>query len=223
VIQNLEIMKHCEMLGLKNSSNLILGFPGSDEHDVAETLHALDFAMLFQPLKPVWFWLGLESPIWRNYQEFNIKSITNHPGYGVFFPKDMIRNLIFIIQAYRGDATRQRKLWRPVEKRINQWFKQYADMHKDALNTPILSFQDGGTFLIIRQRKYRAKSETHRLTGLSREIYLFCQTNRSIKRIHMEFPGLSAEKINPFLRMMIDKRLMYNENNRYLSLAVRHI
>mgnify|MGYP000427498321 CR=1 FL=1 len=34
--QNLEIMKHCEMLGLKNSSNLIVGFPGSDAKDVAE-------------------------------------------------------------------------------------------------------------------------------------------------------------------------------------------
>jgi hypothetical protein len=220
VIQNLEIMKHCEMLGLKNSSNLILGFPGSDAHDVAETMHALDAAIPFQPLKPVRFWLGLESPVWRNYLEFNIKSIANHPGYGVLFPADTIRNLTFIIQAYRGDVTRQRKQWRPVEKKIKQWSKQYAEMHKKALTTPILSFQDGGTFLIIRQRKHRSESETHRLIGLSREVYLFCQTNRSLKRIHMEFPGLSAERIIPFLRMMIDKRLMYNENNRYLSLAI---
>jgi len=220
VIQNLEIMKHCEMLGLKNSSNLILGFPGSDEQDVSETMRTLDFAILFQPLKPVRFWLGLESPVWRNYREFNIKSIANHPGYGFLFPTDMIRNLIFIIQAYRGDVTRQQKLWRSAEKRISQWSKQYADMHREALKTPILSFQDGGTFLIIRQRKYRSESETHRLIGLSREIYLFCQTNRSLKHIYMKFPGLSAEKINPFLWMMVDKRLMYNENNRYLSLAI---
>jgi ribosomal peptide maturation radical SAM protein 1 len=220
VIQNLEIMKHCEMLGLKNRSNLIIGFPGSDEHDVDETMHALDYAMLFQPLKPVRFWLGLESPIWRNYREFKIKSIANHPGYGVLFPTDMIRNLIFIIQAYRGDVNRQQKLWRPVEKRISQWFKQYADMHKDVLSTPILSFMDGGTFLIIRQRKYRAKSETHRLSGLSREIYLFCLTNRSLKRILLKFPGLTAQKLLPFLRMMRDKRLMYREDDRFLSLAV---
>ena len=220
VIHNLEIMKHCEILGLKNSSNLILGFPGSDADDVTETMQALDFAMLFQPLKPVWFWLGLESPVWRNYREFNIKSINNHPGYGVLFPEDRIRNLLFIIQTYKGDVTRQRKLWRPVEKRIGQWSKQYAEMHHKALSKPILSFQDGGTFLIIRQRKQKADSETHRLTGLSRDMYLFCQTNRSLKRIHLEFPGLSVEKILPFLRMMVDKHLMFNENNRYLSLAI---
>ena len=220
MIQNLEIMKHCEMLGLKNRSNLILGFPGSDEHDVAETMHALDFAMLFRPLKPVWFWLGLESPVWRNYREFNIKSTANHPGYGVLFPKDKIGNLLFIIQAYKGDVTRQRKLWRPVEKRISQWSKQYAELHCKALSKPILSFLDGGTFLIIRQRKHRDDIETHRLTGLSRDMYLFCLTNRSLKHIHLEFPGLTAEKTLPFLRMMVDKHLMYNENNRYLSLAI---
>lgn len=219
VIQNLEIMKHCDMLGIENSSNLILGFPGSDENDVAETLEALEFAMLFQPLKPVHFWLGLESPVWRNYQKFNIKSIGNHPGYGVLFPKELVRNLTFIIQSYRGDRTWQRKAWRPVEKKVAQWHKLYAGMHAKPFSRPILSFQDGGTFLIIRQRQYKAEKESHRLTSRSREIYLFCQTNRSIKRILATFDGLSQEKLIPFLTMMVDKHLMFKENDRYLSLA----
>jgi hypothetical protein len=219
VIQNLEIMKNCETLGLKNSSNLIIGFPGSDVNDVAETMHALDFTLPFQPLKPVRFWLGLDSPVWRNYQDYNIKSKANHPGYGVFFPKEMIGHLKFIIQTYKGDVTRQRKLWQPVKKKIEEWQKQYADLHREPLSNPILSFQDGGTFLIIRQRKYRADTETHRLAGLSRDIYLFCQTNRSLKRILAAFPGLTSEKAKPFLDMMVDKYLMYTENDRYLSLA----
>ena len=37
-IQNLEIMKNCEALGIENISNLILHFPGSDGRDVALTL-----------------------------------------------------------------------------------------------------------------------------------------------------------------------------------------
>ena len=219
VIQNLEIMKHCEMLGLKNSSNLILGFPGSDADDVAKTLEALEFAMPFQPLKPVRFWLGLESPVWKDYRKFNIKSIFNHPGYGILFPEETIRKLLFIIQSYRGDVTWQKKAWQPVERKIIQWHKMYADMHTNAFSRPILSYQDGGTFLIIRQRKHRAASETHRLTGLSREIYLFCQTNCSTERILAAFPDLTTEKVMPFLRMMNDKQLMFKENDRYLSLA----
>lgn len=223
VIQNLEIMKHCEMLGLKNSSNLMLGFPGSDENDVNETLAALDFALPFQPLKPVRFWLGLESPVWKNYREFNIASIRNHPGYGVLFPKSITDHLTFIIQAYRGDIIRQRKAWKPVENKINRWRKVYAKMHAQAFSAPILSYQDGGTFLIIRQRHHRAAGETHRLTGLSREIYLFCQTHQPVKKILNAFPNLTRETLLPFLRMMNDKRLMFKENDRYLSLAIPEI
>jgi len=57
-IQNIEIMKHCEMTGITNSSNLILYFPGSDQEDVIETLRNLDFVLPFRPLKIVHFWLG---------------------------------------------------------------------------------------------------------------------------------------------------------------------
>lgn len=219
VIQNLEIMKHCETLGLKNVSNLILRFPGSDDKDVSETLQTLKFVMPFQPLKPVRFWLGLESPVWRNHRKFNIKAVYNHPGYRVLFPETVVKHLEFIIQTYRGDLTRQRKAWRPVEKKINQWNRTYTQMHSAAFSRPILNFQDGGTFLIINQRRHAADTATHRLTGLSREIYLFCQTHCSINRILSAFPSLTEDKLMPFLRMMTAKRLMYTENDRYLSLA----
>jgi len=61
---------------------------------------------------------------------------------------------------------------------------------------------------------------THRLNGTSREIYLFCETQRTLSSISSRFSGLGEEKILPFLRMMVDKKLMFNEKDRYLSLAV---
>jgi hypothetical protein len=61
---------------------------------------------------------------------------------------------------------------------------------------------------------------THRLTGTSRKIYLFCEKNRSVRQILAHTPGFGEEKVLPFLRMLVDKRLMFQEGNRYLSLAV---
>ncbi len=63
-IQNLEIMKNCEALGIENISNLILYFPGSDERDVALTLQSIEFALPYRPLKTADFWLGRGSPVW---------------------------------------------------------------------------------------------------------------------------------------------------------------
>jgi hypothetical protein len=55
--------------------------------------------------------------------------------------------------------------------------------------------------------------------GASREIYLFCQQHRPIKAIFSAFPDIPGDTIVKFLSMMVDKKLMFAEKNKYLSLA----
>jgi len=74
--------------------------------------------------------------------------------------------------------------------------------------------------MIIRERRLDSHDMTHSLKGTSRKIYLFCQAQRSFSEILARFPGFGEEKVAPFLRMMVKKRLMFNEGERYLSLAV---
>ncbi|MGA1865824.1 MAG: RiPP maturation radical SAM C-methyltransferase [bacterium] len=219
-IQNLEIMKHCEELGIVNASNLILNFPGSDLLDVEETLRNLEFAMPFRPLRFVHFWLGLGSPVWQDPRAFGIKTVSNHPNYAAMFPPHIFNSMNFMIQAYRGELGFQKKIWQPIKKKVKVWEREYTELHKDPLSTPILSFRDGRDFLIIRQKRVGAKSSTHRLVGTSRAIYLFCQRHRSLKRILAHFPKITEDSIVPFLRMMVDKKLMFEENGRFLSMAI---
>jgi ribosomal peptide maturation radical SAM protein 1 len=219
-IQNLEIMKHCEELGITNVSNLILQFPGSDKQDVEETLRNLEFASSFRPLRFVHFWLGLGSPVWQDPKAFGLQAVFNHPSYATIFPPAIFGLMRFMIQAYRGDLGYQRKLWQPVKKRVRAWKKAYAEIHKSPTSVPILSFRDGRDFLIIRQKRLHAEPLTHRLVGTSRAIYLFCQTHSSLVSILDRFPELTEDKALSFLKMMVDKKLMFEENRRYLSLAV---
>ncbi len=219
-IQNLETMKHCEDLGIGSVSNLILHFPGSDLHDVEETLRNLEFALPFRPLRFVHFWLGLGSPVWQNPRAFGLRAVFNHANYAAIFPPDIFSSIRFMIQAYRGDLGHQRRLWQPVKKKVRAWKKQYAELHKGPSRVPILSFRDGRDFLIIRQKRFKGEPLTHRLVGTSRTIYLFCQKHRSLKSILTHFPRIAEDRIVPFLRMMIDKKLMFEENGKYLSLAV---
>ncbi|MFC1857303.1 RiPP maturation radical SAM C-methyltransferase [Thermodesulfobacteriota bacterium] len=218
-IQNLEIMKNCEELGIANASNLLLCFPGSDELDVAETIRTLEFAMPFRPLRFVHFWLGFGSPVFENPCAFGIQARYNHPNYFSLFPARIARSMRFMIQAYRGDLTFQRKIWQPVKNKVRAWEKTYAELRKGS--TPILTFRDGREFLIIRQLRMNADPLTHRLTGSSRAIYLYCRRHRSLQRILNTFPGIPGDQIVRFLNMMVDKRLMFEEKGRYLSLAIR--
>jgi ribosomal peptide maturation radical SAM protein 1 len=219
-IQNLEIMKHCEALGIENHANLICGFPGSDDQDVAETLATLDFALPFRPPKTVYFWLGTDSPVWRHPERFGIRRVANHPRYRALFPPETLRRITLSIQGYRGDQGRQRTRWRPVEEKVRGWAAAYAALHRAPASPPILAYRDGGDFLIIHQRRPGADSQTHRLTQTSRAIYLFCGQSRTLAAITGRFGAPGKSKITDFLNMMVVKRLMFAEGGRYLSLAV---
>jgi len=219
-IQNIEIMKHCEMLGIQNSANLIVHFPGSDEDDVAETLQNLEFTYFFRPLRMVHFWLGLGSPVWQNPKAYGINAVFNHGNYAGIFPREVVESIRFAIQAYRGDLGYQKKLWRPVKTKLNTWKNVYEKLHQGPTHEHILSFRDGRSFMVIRQRRLESEPLTHRLEGTSRAIYLFCQKHRRTKRIIDRFFSIPSDRIETFLKMMVDKKLMFKENDQYLSLAV---
>ena len=78
----------------------------------------------------------------------------------------------------------------------------YDDLHRRAVAEPILSYGDGGDFMIIRERRLRGDTASHRLEGSSRQIYLFCNHHRSLRRITANFPSIPADKIVSFLQMM---------------------
>ena len=219
-IDNLSLMKHCLANGIDNVSNLMLHFPSSDAADVAETLAALEFVDTFPPLKPISFWLGLESPVYRFRDRFHIQAAYNHPNLKKLFPAAVAGQLRFMIQGYRGDRQHQRRLWRPVRQKVRRWQAAYARLQRQTRGRPALSFRDGGDFLMIDQHREGQPVERHRLNGTSAAIYRFCDTPRSIDELAGAFATHSRGAIRTFLTTMVAKRLMFAEDEHFLSLAV---
>ncbi len=87
---------------------------------------------------------------------------------------------------------------------------------------PALQYRDGGTFLIIRQEYPTGLPLQHRLKGLSRRIYIFCHTPKTMNDILQNFKGLKEESLVAFITELCRKRLMFRENDRVLSLAVHY-
>jgi ribosomal peptide maturation radical SAM protein 1 len=218
-IQNLEIMKRCEQLGIVNLANLILDFPSSDAEDVRETLQAIEFARTYRPPKPVAFWLGLGSPVWSDPGAYGLSRIGNHPNWAHLFPAGIVRRLPFVVQSGRGDGLR-RRLWRPVREALRAWTRSYDELQRGPQLEPIFSCRDGGEFLILRERRRSGDAATHRLEGTSRAIYLYCDHHRPLRRILARFPSVPADRITAFLRNMVAQRLMFEEREQFLSLAV---
>jgi hypothetical protein len=219
-LDNLEMMRHCEALGLDHGGNLMLHFPGSTSGDVQETLHVMEFAALFRPLRQVGFWLGLESPVYSNPERFGIRLLGNDSRWNSLFPAEMTRRMRFMIQGFAGNRSQQRQLWQPVAARLRTWAKDYHRLMRGPNPAPVLGYQDGGDFLLLTRRVSPGVATTHRLPRLSRDLYLYCRTARCREEIQGRFPALAADKLDAFLRMMQDKRLMFSESQRFLSLAI---
>jgi hypothetical protein len=223
VMDNIEMMRHCEALGIPHGGNLLLRFPGSDEDDVAQTLANLRRVWVFRPLQAVHFWLGLHSPVHDHPTTYNITPTGNHRHWKTLLGKRLAGQLQLLIQGYRGQQRNQQRLWAPVASALKTWQRSYSALSTEGSGrnrSPILSYQDGGDFLILSERKIGGDHLTHRLPSASRRLYLYCRTSRSRVQLQTAFAGISSDRLDGFLAMMVDKGLMFEENTRYLSLAV---
>ena len=219
VIENLAIMKHCAENDIQLDGNLIVEFPGSTDAEVLDTMVNLDYALPYNPLEAATFFLGTGSPVETAPADFGIRSVTNHRNANKLLPKEILTNVKLVVRDYRGDRGKQRKLWQPVRRKIKQW--QDFHRHRKDASLPPLSYRDGGSFLIIRQERVNGSPLLHRLQGTSRKLYLFCSTIKDLDDILQEFNVLKEKTILHFFDDLCKKHLLFQENRKYLALAIR--
>ncbi len=217
-IENIAVMKHSAACSIRLEGNLILEFPGSSEEEVQETLTALDVVLPFTPLSPAVFFLGHGSPVYEKPERFGIKTLIPHRKNRLLFPPELLAGLEMLSIDYRGDRRRQRLLWRQVAKKISRWQQFHEQRPKNS--GPPLSYRDGGSFLIIRQERPDGPPLQHRLKGLSRQIYLFCERIRTKTELRVRFSALSPLALDGFLAELAGKHLLFQENEQIIALAI---
>jgi len=219
VLENFATMKYCAENDITLNGNLITEFPGTTEDEIEATLINLDYALPFAPLAPAKFFVGKGSPIEKDPGHYGINTVTRHNNSRLF-PENIASQLDMLIKDYRGDKTIQKRQWRPVRHKIRQWREFHAG--RDNPSIPALSYRDGGTFLIIRQERLHEAPLLHRLRGTSRQLYLFCTVIRTLEEITTNFSRLTEQAILSFFHDLDTKRLLYQENNSFLALAIRN-
>jgi ribosomal peptide maturation radical SAM protein 1 len=219
VMGNLAVMKDAMVNGVVLDGNLIVEFPGSSRDEVDETLENLDFAFPFHPLTTAAFFLGHGSPVDDAPKNYGICARTVHHHAARLFPDEIGSELMLLIKGFRGDRTGQRKLWAPVAAKVKKW----QDYHRSRARTEklLLSYRDGGDFLIIRQELPDSRVLHHRLRGISRQIYLACEEISDLPALAGIFPSFTRQQIEKFLDDLVAKRLVFRDQDRFLALAVR--
>lgn len=218
LLENIAAMKYAAESGMQLEGNLIMEFPGSTEKEVQETLATLEAVLPFAPLQAAGFFLGYGSPVYENPDQFGVKTIIPHPGNRDLFPEKVIHRLEMLINSYRGDRGRQKKLWQPVRDKIESWH----DFHCQRQSAqPPLSYRDGNSFLIIRQERPGQPVYHHRLKGQSRALYTACRQPITKKKLLLAFSRIKEEQLVDFLEDLVAKHLMVKHDDTYLALAFR--
>lgn len=218
VLDNLVLIKRCYEAGIALEANLILEFPSSTKEEVDETLQILDYLLPFPPLALATFFLGYGSPIAKEPKAFAMDAVLRNPKYRSLFPTALYKRLDLPLLSFRGDRGKQKRLWQPVRDKIKDWERFHQ--HHGGGKTPPLSYRDGGTFLVIKQKRANGPALRHRLKGLSRKIYLACASVVSMEELLVAFPQVDQSSLQGFLQQLAKKRLIYREKDRVLALAI---
>jgi len=220
VMENLALMKESLALGIRLDGNLITGFPGSTEAEVAETLANLEFVLPFTPLAAATFFLGHGSEVAEKPKDYGIRAVVQHPHNRKLFPPQILSGLTLLLNDYRGDRAHQLRLWQPVVKKIRDWQQFHEARRTPAHLVPPLSYRDAGNLLLIRQELPGQATLHHRLRGTSRAIYLACGSMVEFAELSRLFPKLGPAQLTTFLEELTAKRLLFAQGTRYLALAV---
>ncbi|MEA3546771.1 MAG: RiPP maturation radical SAM C-methyltransferase [Thermodesulfobacteriota bacterium] len=220
VIDNLAVMKSAVANRIELDGNLIIEFPESSPEEVEETLGNLDFALPFRPLTTASFFLGHGSPVDLQPRHFGILAKLHHPQNKKLFPEKILKDLVLLIKEYRGDRSVQRRRWAPVARKVKKW-REFHRHGKSLFENPLLSYRDGGDFIVIRQELPGQRVLHHRLRGLSRKIYLACEEICKIENLSGQFPTISEAALGNFLDDLVQKKVMFCQDEKCLALAVQ--
>jgi hypothetical protein len=212
VLQNLQAMRTCQELGITNIANLILDFPGCTAEEVTQTRDCiLRYAIAYEPCGESTYHLGMGSTLDTLRGEFGITNLRNDDAAKTSLPEGVFRRLKLFDLTFDHVAPVS---WDPVREACETWRRKYQEAGR-----PLLSYQDGGSFLRIEDRRVDHNIVT--LAGAHRAVYLACMEAKSRDQTVRHLGGqLSAADVEALLGELVEAGLTYTEGGRYLSLAV---
>lgn len=218
-LQNLQTLKWFSEPGIEVKWNLLYGFPGENSKDYAALAELLpSLVHLAPPLAVGRVRLDRFSPYFEAPQQYGMANPRPNRAFRHVYPFDdaSLGRLAYYYEYdyadgrnpldYAGDALEAVQRWQELG---------------DTVTLRQLDRSDG--LLILTDTRPDAAAFQHRLLGVEREIYLFCDSGRKLEEIveHVSEEPLDEAHMRRLLDGWIADRLMVYLDGRYLSLALR--
>jgi radical SAM superfamily enzyme YgiQ (UPF0313 family) len=226
-LQNLQTLKWFSEAGIEVKWNLLYGFPGEDPADYATLAELLpSLYHLAPPLAVGRVRLDRFSPYFEEPARYGIVNPRPNRAFRYVYPfsDESLAELAYYYEYDYADGRDPLDYAAPALAAAETW--------RELNGTVTLRYWDRPDgVLIITDTRPCAAAFQHRLTGLERQIHLFCDTGRPLKDIRKLAAKDSARNPadarpdEPALRRILDQwlaeRLLVFLDGRYLSLAMR--
>lgn len=221
-LQNLQTLKWFSEPGIEVKWNLLYGFPGEDPADYATLARLLPLIYHLHP--PIAIGRVRMDRFAPYFEAPDAHGMVNPRPNNAFsytypFPAEVLARLTYYYEYDYADRRDPLDYVEPVLEAVEKWQRLHGSVTLRSWDRP-----DG--VLIVHDTRPCATAFQHRMSGLDRAVYLYCDTGRSLKKI-VEFASQNAngqpaepQRIVPLLNQWIADGLMVEIDGRYLSLAL---
>jgi ribosomal peptide maturation radical SAM protein 1 len=226
-IQNLQLLKWCYEFGIFPAWNLLYGFPGETAEDYQ------NFSRIFRAISHLCPPTGTSpviferfSPYFFDREKYSL-ALEASPFYKLLFPEELVDldKLAYYFNR-KGETEPNESLdyIRPSLAFIAQWQESWKQRKW------FCYYEKGPGFITIYDNRpltshSNAAGRRTTLRGLAAEVYLFCDESRSFTAIQEMVNNptgneMDREKTRTMLKQLVEAQMMFEEDGRYLSLAV---
>jgi len=219
-LQNIQLMRWCEEVGIECSWNILGGFP---EESPEEYERMAEIASLLVHLQPPiscgQIRLDRFSPFHTRSDHFGIRRLRPARGYFYVFPlgrREMFRLAYFFDFDY-GDGRDPDAYMKPIRDAVRRWY-----MARTATTPAKLDawFEDLDNVRITDSRDVNTPYEKD-LNGLPATLLFYCDSATTVEALSRRSDlDSSASQIESTLQHLCHDRLMLRDEGQYLSLPV---
>ncbi len=222
-VQNLQTLKWFSEHEIEVKWNVLYGFPGENPADYAALAELVpSIVHLAPPLAVGRVRLDRFSPYFEDPAAHGMANPRPNKAFPYVypFPDDVLRRMAYYYEYDYADGRNPLDYAAPALVEIETWQSLNRTVTLRMWDRP-----DG--VLILTDTRPCAAQLQRRLTGLDREIYLYCDTGRSFGRI-LQFAGkhsggkpVDESTLKRTLDQWVDERIVACLDDRYLSLGLR--
>jgi magnesium-protoporphyrin IX monomethyl ester (oxidative) cyclase len=214
-LKNIQLLKWCTELGIRVTWNHLFGVPGESEEDVKEIAKTAEAIHHLEPPKSVGvLHLDRFSPHFISSAEYGLEPISPIKPYSYIYPFSIesLKRMAYFYQSELFTQKSKSEAYERLRKIVAVWRRVHVRSH-------LIAIPSNRSLHIIDTRTCSHRF-WHRLTGLSRRVYEYCDRAHSLQAILTALgDGVNQSQVESILETFVQARLMLQINGRYLSLA----